>query len=292
MAQANLDVRSASTMPRGPQTALAAAMERAGLRPIHHRLRGLIFQMHADGIGEDEFNRVAAQAWDDARAKARERTGLIGDARGGQLDRAQQGRIRPAPAQDSSGEAIDILPSNGLPGQCPAAGPASGEEAGEPEPSDGPNHNCLPASAGSEAREGQERVASSDGGQGLDAPRAFTQTADGTGLCRRAADQRPINSCPPVRAPSPTAVAASLSVAKRAAVSVLDTLKIDGVAIGDWTVAEARHAGRTKIRNGYILLAATKLVANAPDDARLREVVKEAELQRIIQSAAEAADAV
>jgi hypothetical protein len=76
------------------------------------------------------------------------------------------------------------------------------------------------------------------------------------------------------------------------AITIMDTLKIDGRPIGDWTVAEARQAGRLKTREGHILIAASRMVANAAGNELLREVVKPAEMQKIIQKAAEAADAV
>jgi hypothetical protein len=96
----------------------------------------------------------------------------------------------------------------------------------------------------------------------------------------------------PVREPTPQQRSAAASVAKVLAITVLDTLKIDGRAIGDWTVGEARAAGRIKSREGVILIEASRVVANAPSNALIREVVKPSEMQRIMQTAAEAADAV
>lgn len=76
------------------------------------------------------------------------------------------------------------------------------------------------------------------------------------------------------------------------ALTIMDTLKIDGRSIGNWTVGEARKAGRLKTREGYILIEASRVVANANGNELLRHVVKPKELQRIIQKAAEVADAV
>jgi hypothetical protein len=95
-----------------------------------------------------------------------------------------------------------------------------------------------------------------------------------------------------VREPTQQQRSAAASVAKVLAITVLDTLKIDGRAIGDWTVGEARAAGRIKSREGVILIEASRVVANAPSNALIREVVKPSEMQRIMQTAAEAADAV
>jgi hypothetical protein len=80
-------------------------------------------------------------------------------------------------------------------------------------------------------------------------------------------------------------------IAKASAITVLDTLKIDGRSIGDWTVGEARKAGPQKTREGAILIAATRQVANAQGFQRIRDVLKVDELQAIMQKAAEISDA-
>lgn len=94
------------------------------------------------------------------------------------------------------------------------------------------------------------------------------------------------------REPSPAQRAAASIVAKTIALTVLDSFKVDGLAIGDWTVAEARVAGRRKSREGYILIEAARHVANANGDEKLRQIIKPLEMERIIQRAAEVADAV
>jgi hypothetical protein len=96
----------------------------------------------------------------------------------------------------------------------------------------------------------------------------------------------------PAREPSQTQRDAAAHVAKIMALTVLDSYKIDGRAIGDWTVSEARAAGKLKAREGYILIEAARHVANAQGNELLRAIIKPAEMQRIIQRAAEAADAV
>ena len=105
------------------------------------------------------------------------------------------------------------------------------------------------------------------------------------------AQSRPALSALPVREPSSSQRTVAGMIAKAAAVTVLDTLKIDGRAIGDWTVAEARAAGKTKTREGRILIEASRMVANAPANALIRDVVKANELQLIMQKAAEVSDA-
>jgi hypothetical protein len=103
--------------------------------------------------------------------------------------------------------------------------------------------------------------------------------------------QRQTGNAVPVREPSRTQRTVAGMIAKASAVTVLDTLKIDGRAIGDWTVAEARAAGKTKTREGWILIEASRVVANAPANALIRSVIKADELQIIMQNAAEISDA-
>jgi len=95
----------------------------------------------------------------------------------------------------------------------------------------------------------------------------------------------------PVREPTPAQRAAALSVARSIAVTILDTYRIDGIALGEWTVAEALRASKTKTMHGYILRECTRMVANAPSGAKLKTIVKPHEAQRIIQRAAEVSDA-
>lgn len=93
------------------------------------------------------------------------------------------------------------------------------------------------------------------------------------------------------REPTAAARAASRHVAGIGArITIFDSLKIDGRPVGDFTVGEARSAGHAKTREGHILLAALKVVANVKGDELLRSVVKLREMERIVQNAAEVAD--
>ena len=96
----------------------------------------------------------------------------------------------------------------------------------------------------------------------------------------------------PVSEPTRQQRAASAVAANVMAITIMDTLKIDGRSIGNWTVSEARKSGHLKTREGYILIHASRMVANANGSELLRHVVKAKELQKIIQKAAEVADAV
>jgi hypothetical protein len=91
-------------------------------------------------------------------------------------------------------------------------------------------------------------------------------------------------------APTRRNTLASINVAKRAATTIMDSLLIDGRAVGDFNISEARKFGREKTRDGYILLAASRLVANATGVELLRDVVKDSEMQRIRQKAEEVLD--
>jgi hypothetical protein len=89
------------------------------------------------------------------------------------------------------------------------------------------------------------------------------------------------------REPTKSQRAATLTAAKAAAQTIMDTLKVDGRAIGDWTVAEARRASANKRRESFILREAVRVVANADPSAKLRDVVKIREMKRIHERAME-----
>jgi hypothetical protein len=108
---------------------------------------------------------------------------------------------------------------------------------------------------------------------------------------RGCASDGPCAGASPSREPTAAQRSAAGAVAKAAALTVLDTCRIDGRAVGDWTIGEAERAGRSKTREGAILLAATRVVANAPANALIRDVVRPKEMQIILQQAAEASDA-
>jgi len=123
-------------------------------------------------------------------------------------------------------------------------------------------------------------------------PRALSSSSNrGGGGHSEDAQSRAIFAVP-VREPSASQRTAAASVAKVVALTILDTLKIDGRAVGDWTVGEARSSGRAMSREGYILIEAARTVANATGAERLRDVVKPDEMQKIIQRAAEFSDAI
>ncbi len=91
---------------------------------------------------------------------------------------------------------------------------------------------------------------------------------------------------------TPADLRAMADTKKQAAVTIMETLKIDGRSIGDWTIGEALRVGRDKLCNGHILVAVARHYSNADHNAKVRDLIKLGDLQRIIQQAAEAVDAV
>lgn len=88
---------------------------------------------------------------------------------------------------------------------------------------------------------------------------------------------------PPVREPSEAQRKAAASVAKVIALTILDTFRIDGRPVGDWSVSEAIRATKLKTREAFILKAAVQTVANPQGNELLRQVVKPAEMEAIIK---------
>lgn len=123
-------------------------------------------------------------------------------------------------------------------------------------------------------------------------PCASASSANGAGHERGARKNGPLTHARPVaveQSESRRAVAARN--AKTAATTIMDTLVINGNAIGDYSVGVAKRLGRTKSREGYILLAAARHAANAKGSDRIRDVVSVSAMQKIVQQAAEYADA-
>lgn len=96
----------------------------------------------------------------------------------------------------------------------------------------------------------------------------------------------------PEAATNVTHLNVAAKIQRQVAVTIMDTLKIDGRSVGDWTIAEALEAGKSKVRDGRILHAVATHAANAPANALVRNVVSVPVLQRIMQESAEFADAV
>lgn len=95
----------------------------------------------------------------------------------------------------------------------------------------------------------------------------------------------------PAREPSPAQRAAAASVARTVAVTVLDTYRIrDGRAIGDVRFGELERLRSANAAEAS-LIRQIQRHATAGHDALVRDVVKADDLQRMIQKAAEVADA-
>ena len=68
----------------------------------------------------------------------------------------------------------------------------------------------------------------------------------------------------------------------------MDRIKIDGTAIGDYSVKRAQIDGSKKTREGYILREAARIalnIANPPPFATIRDLVKASEMESIEQAA-------
>jgi hypothetical protein len=86
-------------------------------------------------------------------------------------------------------------------------------------------------------------------------------------------------------------LAAAAAVAKSVALTILDTYRIrDGRAIGDVRFGELEHLRSANAMEAS-LIRQIQRHATASHDARVRDVVKAKDLQRMIQRAAEVADA-
>jgi len=96
----------------------------------------------------------------------------------------------------------------------------------------------------------------------------------------------------PAREPSAADRAAAGKAALAAAVTIMDTTRVrDGRAIGDVAMGELpRLIGANRTEAALLELVRTRY-ANASPFARVREVIKVDDLQRMKQQAAEIADA-
>lgn len=152
------------------------------------------------------------------------------------------------------------------------------------------NRDTLSVRSVSTVRQPVEGDEAERGLQSSRTPHASSPSSNRGGEGQRTvAENCQVRHALPVREPTLEQRSAALAVAK---ISVMDTLRIDGRPIGDWTVSEARKAGHDKTREGYILLAASRFVANARGFETIRSVMKAEQMQQIIQKAAEVADAV
>lgn len=243
-----------TTAEKAAPTTMAEAFDRAGMSRCYFEIGALVMRALQQGASEVDIDRAVADG------KARFRATINNNSCEGHHAGARQGHSQPADARSAGG-------------------------AGDGAASDRPGAAAPPVQVFENSREGHR-----EGDRQVHQVRAVARTADG-----EASDVMPSfgpgTGRRPVREPSAAQRAAAGSVAKSMAITVLDTLKIDGRAIGDWTVAEARAAGRTKTREGYILIEVARVVANAPGHTLVRDIAKPGEVQRIMQRAAEVADA-
>lgn len=133
--------------------------------------------------------------------------------------------------------------------------------------------------------EAQERMSSQD-----ESPVA-SASSDGAGQMEHTRKGHGVPARPVVVEQSESRRSVAARNAQAAATTIMDTVMINGNAIGDYSVGVAKRLGRTKSREGYILLAASRHAANAKGSDRIRDVVSISAMQKIVQQAAEYADA-
>lgn len=116
---------------------------------------------------------------------------------------------------------------------------------------------------------------------------------DGADQTVYADEAEPFMLAPVAHGPSPSKATLNIarSIANQAAITILDTILIDGKPLGDWTFGECQELGAAHVRNGHILLAIGRHYANIDPRERVRDHMKIEEVQKIVQAAAETADA-
>lgn len=95
----------------------------------------------------------------------------------------------------------------------------------------------------------------------------------------------------PIREPSKEDIAAAKDVDKVIRLTILQSYKIDGRPVGNFTFGEAIRYGKKKTQEGYILTQASRVVANPDHSMKLEDAVKVAEMEEIIKKSKEIPDA-
>lgn len=128
-----------------------------------------------------------------------------------------------------------------------------------------------------------------DSGQSTDA-RPSSSNRGGGGHIKRADGQKVTATL--VREPSQQQITAAASVRKTIAITVLDTMRIrDGRSIGDVRFGELERLSSVNAIEAFVMRQIKNKFANAPDDARVRDLIKPDELNEMRQRAAEMSDA-
>lgn len=132
---------------------------------------------------------------------------------------------------------------------------------------------------------------SSDGSRPHHGTQKFSASPTNGGGTGQIFDEYQSPAAGPVREPSASQRAAAASVANAIAVTVLDTYRVrDGRAIGDVRFGELERLRSANAQEAS-LIRQIQRHAVADHDQRVRDVVKAEELNRMIQRAAEVADA-
>lgn len=118
---------------------------------------------------------------------------------------------------------------------------------------------------------------------------------ESTRLGQEKSGTAPSQSLPKRVAPPKTVeayVQAAKHVQKMVAMTVLDSFKVrDGRAIGDITFGELEGLRSENAREASIIRQIQRHAANVTADAKVRDIIKASDLERMIQRGAEVADA-
>lgn len=213
----------------------------------------------------------------------------------GQTTTAHQGHSTSAPSSSLNGEADGHI----------AAAPHEGHEAravASSSPSNGDGQLVGAVASGRKLaatpllpnEDDVGHTADAHRGQSIAAPSSSPE-GDGDGLCCDGQKARLSVAAPsPIhRQPSAGHIRAALRAEMRASeriLSSLDTYRIDGCPIGDMTMLECRHALERGIETATVLRQILRHTANAPANARVRDVIKAADLDAMIDKAKVLAD--
>jgi hypothetical protein len=106
----------------------------------------------------------------------------------------------------------------------------------------------------------------------------------------KAAPNQPERLAP--KPPAASYVAAAKTAAKAVALTVLDSFRVrDGRAIGDVTFGELESLRGANAREASVIRQIQRHAANVTADAKVRDIIKASDLERMIQRGAEVADA-
>jgi len=227
-----------------------------------------------------------------ALAKHYIETRIAPDMRGDALSSVRGGQIANAPGQIAAaaphgpveGEKGQHLPATAAAGVPSSPSPSENVEAkaGKPKGQPTPTPTFSPSDAGGAEKHKQSRHPAA-------APPA-SPIRDGAGQGTRALGQLP--TARPVTKPNPPRGIDAIATAQRDEHRALfDTFKVRGrIPIGDLTVFEAKQIATTNEREARILRERTEKIGWSEPGAKLRDLIRPADLAKAVQQNREPAD--